>query len=354
MDYFKSDNKTALEAKIYAQQIAFAPIVFQATKSLRNLGILSIIKAEGRDGISFEEIVKKSNLSIYGVRVLVEAGLGIKLITLNDDKYKLTLAGYYILTDEMTIANLDFVHDICYKGMFDLEKSIATGKPTGLKELGEWNTVYEGLSSLTEQQKESWFKFDHFYSDYSFDAVFEHVFKNNPKRILDIGGNTGKWALKCINYSETIHVSIVDLPGQLKMAQENIKKDKNAERVSFYEMNILEESNKLPKGYDVIWMSQFLDCFSEDEIVSILKRCYEALDENGKVVILEHFWDRQKFEVSAFCLQMTSLYFTNIANGNSQMYHSELFKKLVKKAGFNTIEQVDGIGISSSLLICKK
>lgn len=153
MDYFKSDNKTALEAKIYAQQIAFAPIVFQATKSLRNLGILSIIKSEGRDGISFEKIVKKSNLSIYGVRVLVEAGLGIKLITLNDDKYKLTLAGYYILTDEMTIANLDFVHDICYKGMFDLEKSIATGKPTGLKELGEWNTVYEGLSSLTEQQR---------------------------------------------------------------------------------------------------------------------------------------------------------------------------------------------------------
>lgn len=354
MDYFKSDNKTALEAKIYAQQIAFAPIVFQATKSLRNLGILSIIKAEGRDGISFEKIVKKSNLSIYGVRVLVEAGLGIKLITLNDDKYKLTLAGYYILTDEMTIANLDFVHDICYQGMFDLEESIATGKPTGLKELGEWNTVYEGLSSLTEQQKESWFKFDHFYSDYSFDAVFEHVFKNNPKRILDIGGNTGKWALKCINYSETIYVSIVDLPGQLKMAQDNIKKDKNAERVSFYEMNILEESNKLPKGYDVIWMSQFLDCFSEDEIVSILKRCYEALDENGEVIILEHFWDRQKFEVSAFCLQMTSLYFTNIANGNSQMYHSELFKKLVKKVGFNTIEQVDGIGISSSLLICKK
>jgi len=354
MDYFKIDEKNALEAKIYAQQIAFAPIMFQAARTLRNLGILAIIKAEGRDGISFEKIVEKAKLSTYGVRVLVEAGLGIQLIILNKDKYKLTLAGFYIMSDDMTIANLDFVHDICYKGMFDLENSIVTEKPTGLKELGEWKTVYEGLSSLTEQQKESWFKFDHYYSDYSFNAVFKHVFKNNPKRILDIGGNTGKWALKCINYSDTVHMGLVDLPGQLKMAQENIKKDKNAERVSFYEMNILEESNKLPKGYDVIWMSQFLDCFSEDEIVSILKRCFDALNENGEVIILEHFWDRQKFEVSAFCLQMTSLYFTNIANGNSQMYHSDLFKKLVRKAGFNSIEEIDGIGVSSSLLICKK
>ncbi len=354
MDYFKSDNKTALEAKIYAQQIAFAPIVFQAARTLKKLGILAIIKSSGNEGISLESIVEKTPLSTYGVRVLVEAGLGISLLVFNDDKYKLTMTGHFILNDDMTAANMDFVHDICYEGMFDLENSILKGEPTGLKKLGEWKTVYEGLSSLTEQQKESWFKFDHYYSDYSFDAVFKHVFKNNPKRILDIGGNTGKWALKCINYSDTVHMGIVDLPGQLKMAQENIKKDKNAERVSFYEMNILEESNKLPKGYDIIWMSQFLDCFSEDEIVSILKRCYEALSEIGEVIILEHFWDRQKFEVSAFCLQMTSLYFTNIANGNSQMYHSELFKKLVKKAGFNTIEQVDGIGVSSSLLICKK
>ena len=41
------------------------------------------------------------------------------------------------------------------------------------------------------------------------------------------------------------------------------------------------KSNPFPKGYDAIWMSQFLDCFSEEEIVSILKRCYDALDDDG-------------------------------------------------------------------------
>ena len=54
---------------------------------------------------------------------------------------------------------------------------------------------------------------------------------------------------------------------------------------------------------------------------------------------LEPFWDRQKFRASAFSLQMTSLYFTAMANGNSQMYASGLFLSLLKDAGFAVEEQ---------------
>ena len=101
-------------------------------------------------------------------------------------------------------------------------------------------------------------------------------------------------------------------------------------------------------------MSQFLDCFSEDEIVSILKRCYDVLDERGKVYIMELFWDRQRFRAASFSLQMTSLYFTNIANGNSQMYDSKVFNKLIDKAGFEIISETDEVSISHTLQVLKK
>ncbi|HET6244610.1 MAG: class I SAM-dependent methyltransferase [Bacteroidetes bacterium] len=355
MKFFNSDNRTALEAIEYAQHIAFAPIVFQASIALRDLGILTIIEKQGKDGITTEQVVELSGLKPYGVRVLLEAGLGIGLLTIDDNyNYFLTKTGYFILQDEMTKVNMDFVQDICYKGMFDLTGSIQTGKPEGLKTLGPWPTVYEGLSVLPEKEQKSWFNFDHYYSSDSFPLVLPHVFKDSPKKLLDIGGNTGKWSLQCAKYNEQVQVTIADLPGQLKMAQANIESQGLSSRVGFHEINILDKNAKLPKGFDVIWMSQFLDCFSEEEIISILERCFEALDENGQVFILEPFWDRQKYKVSAFCLQMTSLYFTNIANGNSQMYHSGLFIKLVEKAGFHVIEKIDNIGVSHSLLKCSK
>lgn len=354
MKFFKEDELTALESIEYAQQIAYAPIVFQAALSLRDLGILAIIEKAGKEGVNADEVVSQTGLSNYGVRVLLEAGLGIRLLTVNDDKYAITKAGYYLLQDEMTKVNMDFVQDICYKGMFDLKKSIQTGKPEGLPTLGNWKTIYEGLTIMSPQAQKSWFAFDHYYSSDSFPVVLPHVFKNNPKRILDIGGNTGKWALQCFNYDKEVTVTIADLPGQLKRAKSNIEEAGFGSRISFHEINILDTKAQLPKGFDVIWMSQFLDCFSEDEIVSILQRCYDALSENGQVFIMEPFWDNQKFKVSAFCLQMTSLYFTNIANGNSQMYDSRLFKTLVEKAGFEVSETIANIGVSHSLMKCSK
>ncbi|MCG3165437.1 MAG: L-tyrosine C(3)-methyltransferase [Bacteroidia bacterium] len=349
-NYFKYDNRSVLRSIEYAQQIAFAPFVFQASRTLRITGLLKIVEDYGPAGISMQDAAKKSGLPLYGVQVLFEAGLGIGLLIVDKDKFNITKTGSYILHDKMTIVNMDFVHDVCYLGMFELDKSIATGKPEGLKIFGKWKTVYEALSSLPAQVQKSWFAFDHYYSDTSFDAALPHVFNNKPRKILDIGGNTGKWAISCLNYSPAVKMGIVDLPGQLKMAKENIKKKGFADRVSFYELNLLDKKSRLPKGYDAIWMSQFLDCFSEKQIVSILKKCHEALDDKGQVFIMEPLWDRQNFEVSSFCLQMTSLYFTNIANGNSKMYGSKQFVSLIEKAGFSVVEEFDDIGICHTLL----
>jgi hypothetical protein len=101
-------------------------------------------------------------------------------------------------------------------------------------------------------------------------------------------------------------------------------------------------------------MSQLLDCFSEEQIVSILKRCNNALENDGYVYILELFWDRQKYEASSYCINATSLYFTCLANGNSRMYHSEDMLKLIKESGFEVAEDHDSIGISHTLLKCRK
>lgn len=354
MNFFEKDTKTAMEAIKSAQWIAFAPIVFQASLALRDLGILEAVEAAKTEGLTLDQIVKKTNLPEYGVRVLVEAGLGIGLLTVNKGVYHLTKTGYFILNDAMTKVNMDFTQDVCYEGMFTLQESIKKTKPTGLEVFGKWKTVYEALAHLPSKAQKSWFAFDHFYSDGSFPQVLPILFKHKPKHILDIGGNTGKFTLKCLGYDPDVKMTILDLPGQLNMAKKNIEAAGHISRANFHEINILDDSQKFPKGADIIWMSQFLDCFSEDEIVSILKRCHEALNENGKVYIMETFWDRQRFKTAAFSLQMTSLYFTNIANGNSQMYDSAVFNKLIDKAGLKIVEETDNVGISHTIQVCVK
>ena len=355
MQFFSADTRTALESKGLAQFIAFGPVIFQVARVLRNSGILQEIENCGQKGLTLEAIAEKVQLPLYGVRVLLESGLGIGLVVFNNDTYKITKTGHFILHDALTNVNMNFIHDVNYKGLFHLEESIKTGKPEGLKELGNWPTIYEGLSQLPPHIQKSWFGFDHFFSDTAFPKTLPHVYDNNNiKKLLDIGGNTGKWAIASTAYNKDVSITIMDLPQQLNMAKARIEELRLSDRVSFHPVNILDEQQPFPKGFDAIWMSQFLDCFSEEEIVSILKRCHVALDEDGFVYILEAFWDTQRFETAAFCLQQTSIYFTALANGNSQMYHSEVFKACIYKAGFEIVDETNNIGLSHTLLKCKK
>ncbi|NQU32171.1 MAG: SAM-dependent methyltransferase [Bacteroidetes bacterium] len=354
MKNYGSDSKSALQAKFDAQKIAFAPIMFQAARALRNLGILRYLLNNKRKGAEIEAIANELNLSAYGVKVLLEAGISIELVMVKDQKYYITKTGYFILSDELTNVNMDFTHDVNYQGMMHLEESILNGKPEGLKVFGKWGTVYEALSELPSQARKSWFAFDHYYSDYAFPEVLPYIFKSSPKKILDVGGNTGKFSIYCAKHNEDVHMTILDLPGQISDATKNISEAGLESSISTHALNLLDNSIPFPLGYDAIWMSQFLDCFSQKEILGLLLRSYNALDENGSLYILETYWDKQEFEASTYSLHATSLYFTAIANGNSQMYHSEDMIKLIEKSGLYVDEAIENIGVSHTLFICKK
>lgn len=352
---YTKEQCSAKEAQRLAQFIAFGPVIFQASRLMVKFGILHMLR-ESDNGLTENEIVSKTGLSRYAVKCLLEASLSIGTVIIDPqtDKYSITKTGWFLLTDPSVKVNLDFNHDVNYIGWFHLEESLVNGKPEGLNHFGDWPTIYEGLSSLPADVQKSWFGFDHFYSDNSFRQALEIVFSYNVKELIDVGGNTGRWALQCVGYNKDVNVTILDLPQQLAMMKEQTASQPGAERISGFPINLLDDSQKFPKErmYDAIWMSQFLDCFGEDEIVSILSRAKEAMNPDTKLFIMETLWDRQKFETSALCLTLTSLYFTALANGNSKMYNSEDMERLVVKAGLKVENIHDNLGWGHSIMVC--
>lgn len=341
---------SALDAKFEAQKIAFAPVTFQCARALRNTGVLRVLADADPKGVNVNTISTQTGISKYGVKVLLDMGASMLLVKEEEEKFYLLNTGHFILNDRMTEVNMNFVHDVCYKGMFHLEEAIRDVKPAGLKELGDWSTVYEGLAQLPDYVRKSWFEFDHFYSDGSFPTLLEIVFQDKPAKIYDCGGNTGKWAMLCAEHDPDVEITILDLPGQLRDARKNAESRGVGNRIHGFEINMLDDSQAFPEGADVFWMSQFLDCFSEAEILSILKRAAAAMDMEAKLYILETYWDRQRFDAASYSLNATSLYFTAMANGNSRMYHSKDMIKLVHEAGLVIDLDRDDIGTGGHTL----
>ena len=356
---YTKDLLSARNAQRLAEFIAWGPVVFQASRLMIKFGILDLLR-DANDGLTRAEIVKTTGLSDYAVKCLLEASLciGTVLVDPMTDRFSISKTGWFLLNDPATRVNIDFNHDVNYEGWFHLEEALKEGRPAGLKHFGDWPTIYEGLSQLPKQVQKSWFGFDHFYSDSSFPEALKIIFDEHHVRSLyDVGGNTGKWALQCVGYSKEVEVTILDLPQQIAMMQENVKGQEGAERISGFGINLLDKKVKFPKregGLDAIWMSQFLDCFSMEEIVAILERAKEAMTKDTRIYIMETLWDRQKFEPAAFCLTMTSLYFTALANGNSKMYNTEDMQACVKKAGLEIETIHDHLGQGHSILVVKK
>ncbi len=344
---YESEQLSAISAQRLAQEIAFAPVVFQISRLMVKFGIFSRL-CEQTDGMTLEEIATQANLSRYATQVLLEASLSIGTVIVKDDKFFITKTGWFLEKDKMTRVNMEFTQEVCYQGLYHLEEALLNARPEGLKVFGDWATIYEGLSQLPEITQEKWFAFDHYYSDRSFADALQIIFAKPIKKLLDVGGNTGRWALQCVGYNPDVEVTIMDLPQQLGLMHKATHGKNGADRIHGHGANLLDNTVPFPKGFDVIWMSQFLDCFSEEEITSILRRAAESMDENTELYILEAYWDRQLHETGAYCLNQISVYFTAMANGNSKMYYSEDMIRCVNNAGLKVAQIYDHLGSGNS------
>ena len=345
--------QSAVDAWFEAQRIALAPLIFQAARLLRDHGILEALR-RSRTGLTVGELAEKVPISRYGITVLLEAGLAANAVRREDDRYQLTATGLYLQTDESTRINMDVVQQCCYLPAYYLEDSIREGKPVGLHRIfGDWETIYPALPGFPEAARESWLRWDHLYSDAAFPQALPIVFESAPRSLLDVGGNTGKWAIECARHCDDVSVTILDLADTVAIAEDNIRASGLEARIHTRGVDLLDTSVPFPQGFDAIWMSQFLVCFSEEEARGLLQRAAAALTPDSRLHILDNFWDRQSNEIASFCLQALSLYFTFLANGRSRMYKASDIISMVESAGMKVERITDGLGICSSLLTCR-
>lgn len=240
MSVVRSENLSAFEALSQAQRITCLPFIFQTAVCLKRMGFLNYLDEKGKNGASLEDITTSLGVQPYVAVVLLNCGEAFGLVRKVEEKFYLSKVGYFLENDPMVEINLNFSQDVCYLGLSELQKSLETGKPEGLKFLGDWETIYPALQVLPGRARKSWFDFDHFYSDHAYSACLKYVFEKETKTICDIGGNTGKFALLCCQHSPSVNLHIVDLPRQCQTISLKAKEAGFSERITVNPTDVLQ------------------------------------------------------------------------------------------------------------------
>ena len=124
-DRYTQEQLTAREAQRLAEYIAWGPVIFQVSRLMVKWGILDTLR-DSLEGLTLEELKKQTALSTYALKILLEASLSIGTVLINkeNDRYTISKTGWFLLNDPATRVNIDFNHDVNYRGMFYLDEAL--------------------------------------------------------------------------------------------------------------------------------------------------------------------------------------------------------------------------------------
>ena len=166
------------------------------------------------------------------------------------------------------------------------------------------------------------------------DDIARMIPARNPKRMLDLAGGHGGYAIAMCRRHPQLTVTIVELEGAARIGRQIVREQGMDDRIDFLVGDIF--STELGEGYDVATAFQILHHFDEDVNVELLTRAREALREGGTVAILEQERPPTGDRGSTIGA-LTGLLF--YITSRARTYTADELATFIEAAGFNRVRR---------------
>ena len=166
------------------------------------------------------------------------------------------------------------------------------------------------------------------------DEVAKLIPGRSPKRMLDLAGGHGGYAIAMCRRHAELTVTIAELEGAARIGREIVREQGMADRIDFLVGDMFEV--ELGTGYDVATAFQIVHHFDEDRNVELLSRAREAVREGGTVAVLEQ--ERPPAgERGSSIGALTGLLF--YVTSRARTYTADELTTFVEAAGFNRVRR---------------
>ena len=296
----------------------------------------------GKDKVTARGISKSIHANERATEMLLNALVSLKLLTKQKNHYKNSPVSNLHLIKGKPLYLGDAVHHA--HNIMDnwtmLRETIETGKAVSLKDLPEEVDPHDARDFITAMHNIASVKADELCSKMDLKGV---------KKILDLAGGPGTYAIAFAKANPQLHAVVFDLEHVTRLTQEFIKASGMEERVSVQASNCLEDSFGMNE-YDAILVSNILHIYNPANNVKILRKCRDALREGGRVIIHEFVLDETKTRP-----QFAALFSLNMLIGTQEgaSYSESEYRKWLGDAGFKQIRKID-LKSGSALCIGKK
>jgi SAM-dependent methyltransferase len=130
-----------------------------------------------------------------------------------------------------------------------------------------------------------WMRITTVLTKYEAQACLKYHDFGQYRRILDVGGNSGEFALRICRSHPGAEVTVFDLPLVCEIGAGHIRGEKEAKRISFAMDNALRDA--WPTGFDLISFKSMLHDWPEEAAKKLMASAAAALNPGGRLLVFE-------------------------------------------------------------------
>ena len=120
----------------------------------------------------------------------------------------------------------------------------------------------------------------------------EQIDLSERRRLLDLGGGPGTYAIHFCQSNPQLQATIFDLPTTQPFAEATLQRFSMADRINFIAGDFIE--GPVPDGYDAAWLSHVLHGEGYDGRARLLVNAVAALEPGGMLMVQEFILDAER------------------------------------------------------------
>jgi acetylserotonin N-methyltransferase len=259
---------------------------FRRSKSMFAAVSLGVFDALAAGPKPLDALAGELNASADGLERLLDACVGLSLLTRGERGYENTLAAACYLTKtspRRLTGYINYSNDVMWRLWTHLEDAVREGTHRWQQAYG-WDGPIFSFFFSNDESKHEFLMGMHGFGLISSPRVVEAFDLGGFTRLVDLGGATGHLAIAACQRWPNLRATVFDLPDAVPLAQQIVGSSPIASRIEIVAGDFF--TDPLPAG-DLYALGRILHDWTEEKIVRLLSRIYDALPANGAVLIAE-------------------------------------------------------------------
>tara|TARA_R110002096_G_scaffold26518_10_gene81795 strand:- start:19607 stop:20635 length:1029 start_codon:yes stop_codon:yes gene_type:complete len=164
------------------------------------------------------------------------------------------------------------------------------GDPAKLMEQSQVMKLFDYAKAFNDtpqnyEHTRRWMRLTTTLTRYEAEVIAPTLALDSFREMLDVGGNSGEFALRCCKRAPTLRATVFDLPLVCQIGREHVARHEEADRIQF--LNAKSLSDLRPKQYDLVTFKSMLHDWPNAEAKDWLQSAVECLQPGGTLLIFE-------------------------------------------------------------------